>query len=1131
MANHSDVSTESEEELSCDEDEEEDPPSSTRAYGRRSPELSGARLGFSLNGRHIPPLPAGGAMELKLHFHPSGSSSGFVTVRAASPSLSACAADIRGAVLGQAAQPVFKEPQNSAITQKTLLHSSMPGSFAGTSKDHIPKGLARPLRCTVCISQYKLVSELRGFVCFCSPVVAESLTQLKMIRKKKNDRKRHRNRAKNAGRESVAAAVSSAVSSATAGVSRTSSPRPAAAAAPSDPSAGPARCPDSPQLVRPEPDLGKLVIMVDDFYYGRDPGGGAVSDHSYTRRVHTGLFHCLQCQDIVGSNIQLMSHLKTHIAKMAEEDRHMDSVSSCPHCFRRFSSSFKLECHVETVHTQRVTNAKCDICELDFATESLFLQHMKNTHKAGEMPYVCQVCNFRSSFYSDVWSHFEEFHADTKNLLCPYCLKVLHSSAFYFQHFARHQRKFVFSCKKCRLHFLYGKERQQHHDLHHGSHITPTQVTGLKPGTKVTVRTYSVVAGAKCEEDAGRMVIPCKVVDVEAVPPASKAAKNKSREVLDLVLSNLSSEDEVSRRRLGRCLECRMSIGKLSAHFPSRVRCSLCPFATCCSTAYANHMIRDHTALKKQPHFDSMFRPHVRLWRKLHCASCSYVTQVGDQMAVHLAECPAHLCVMPDPCNMVGTRTEATRPPDSSCGVKSSGGAFVAIDHVQPSRASGQLSLKPLDSPYVPPSPAAMTIKFIRPQLPLGQEPVAAAPPLLPAAPLAATQESHLLAEWEWRVATWALIRHEQQLRICENVLLRSGARVPPESAREAEHHRRAVERLCRHLRPGCPGGRLPNKVLDMVMEKSTAFILSLCSRIQSESLRPGRVGFMDELSVFVDAEMFARRNGRAFRLEGSPAQTPLFDVVLSALSDGTFLPPMLFFRGAPMALPVGFPNNVLLEARCYGFTDFRRLQLWVRKVWCPRLWPYSKSLLLADVHRGHMTDGFKALLSAASTDVVLIPAGCSFRLQPLDVCVKPVLLNFLQVRWNQLVAHGGLEGLGLDQLALMLACWVSEVTSTLTSDVSILKRSFASVCHLQKEQTDAEQLIQLLTAKLNVPLELSKPPVLGLDPDPPLDPAPDPAPVPARPTKQVRLLLVVHSDQRQKKKLSQEDSDHPEMA
>lgn len=44
--------------------------------------------------------------------------------------------------------------------------------------------------------------------------------------------------------------------------------------------------------------------------------------------------------------------------------------------------------------------AKCKICEWAFESEPLFLQHMKDTHKPGEMPYVCQVLPFSLESFS-----------------------------------------------------------------------------------------------------------------------------------------------------------------------------------------------------------------------------------------------------------------------------------------------------------------------------------------------------------------------------------------------------------------------------------------------------------------------------------------------------------------------------------------------------------------------------------------------------------------------------------------------------------------------------------------------------------------------------------------------------------
>lgn len=75
-------------------------------------------------------------------------------------------------------------------------------------------------------------------------------------------------------------------------------------------------------------------------------------------------------------------------------------------------------------------------------------------------------------------------------------------------------------------------------------------------------------------------------------------------------------------------------------------------------------------------------------------------------------------------------------------------------------------------------------------------------------------------------------------------------------------------------------------------------------------------------------------------------------------------------------------------------------------QVWRPRVPADSPSLLMVDVHRGHLADGFQRSLRSCSTDLVFIPLGCSCRLQPLDVCVTPLVQEFLQV--SAPVPYGG---------------------------------------------------------------------------------------------------------------------------
>lgn len=181
----------------------------------------------------------------------------------------------------------------------------------------------------------------------------------------------------------------------------------------------------------------------------------------------------------------------------------------------------------------------------------------------------------------------------------------------------------------------------------------------------------------------------------------------------------------------------------------------------------------------------------------------------------------------------------------------------------------------------------------------------------------------------------------------------------------------------------------------------------------------------MDELPIFINMDHFKNQDPSAFQLSGCVSDEPVFNVVLTALADGTLLPPLLLFRGTSCSIPEGFPDNVLLEARPEGFTDQDCQQIWMDQVcvaaqsfvisletavvlescppvqvWRPHTSAHGSSphLLIADIHRGHLDEEFRQNLASASTNIFFIPSGCSSRVQPLDVCVTPVLHDFMQV-------------------------------------------------------------------------------------------------------------------------------------
>ncbi|CAG5887818.1 unnamed protein product [Menidia menidia] len=1091
------------------------PETSRSPTASRTVKSVGSGLSFTVNGRRVPLLPGGSGTELRLHCHPEGSASGFTTVQIpvtvtvhspvgtrcintmaslkTSPAPAPSAAFtplpepnhipvITDVVSGEAAQKVLND--HKVNFESNHLTPQIPPPFDPTSTQTavsqktstkaIPKRLQNgdvepvvPPNCSICSSQYKYIPELRGFMCLCSPAIALSLRNLKKQMMNQIEKKRRRSRNKNkstktskdpqsSNKEKRTCPKSSATRVVTPPQRRHSDDFESdVQSSPGSPSNKMSLTQQNQPAPPSQPPQGKLVILVEDFYYGCDPGrattclpGGKMGRP----------YPCIHCPKTFSNNIKLMNHMHEHASMISQLAGKVECASFCPHCFRPFLSPLKLQSHLESVHNGRESTVKCKICEVAFDSEPDFLCHMKSTHRPGEMPYACQVCDFRSSFYSDVWSHFELVHSNTKYLMCPYCLRVLRNNNCYQQHVAQHQKKYIHSCEKCRLHFLYIKERTEHKLQHHKTHITPPQLSGLKPGTKVTVRTYSVAGSHESGGGPKKTVAPCKVVDVAPPPPPQESTKKKPVESLGPLLSQLSTDSDLGASH--RCIECLHSVPDLKVHFPSLVRCSLCRFVTCCSTSYANHMIINHSFNRDVPQFSTIFQSAPRL-----------------------------------PLTIRSQEWSAYRPetPNSESGQN---GAFVPI-HLMPC-AQTWLSVKPLPHPSPPPFTPAMTIKF------LGPKPAGAAVHAQLSAVLSAlchgaaqaarqhqtppatirvwiSQQQRGLSDrkWLWRtekMAEWMLYRREQQLSVDEDALLQKAQMVLGGNS-QVDFYRWTVDFMLRH-ELGLQTSR--NARLKAVLDSSHAFMQKLISQIQSRDLPPNCLGCLDELPVFINLDQFSDQDPQALKLFGSPEDRPLLDVTLSALSDGSFLPPLLFFTGTSPHVPDGFPDNVILEARQEGFTDEERMQIWLDKVWQPHV--TSKydhhSLLLMDQYRGHVSGKCRKSLSAARTIASLIPPGCGCRLQPLEICVTHVLRDFLQARWTQLVSDGGLDGLELHQLALTLACWLSEVSSTLNSKTHFLRRSFSLTCTTQTEEDhgEAERMISALAEALIQPMEAKEP-------------------------------------------------------
>ncbi|XP_059942703.1 zinc finger protein 280C isoform X2 [Mesoplodon densirostris] len=422
---------------------------------------------------------------------------------------------------------------------------------------------------------------------------------------------------------------------------------------------------------------GKLIMLVSDFYYGRHEGAVDVEEKTYKT------YKCFSCLKVLKNNIRFMNHVKHHLELEKQNNESLEAYPTCQHCYRPYPTPFQLQCHVEKTHTLYEFSTVCKICELSFETEHFLLQHMKATHKPGEMPYVCQVCQFRSSTFSDVETHFRASHENTKNLLCPFCLKVSKTAAPYMNHYMKHQNKGVHRCTKCRLQFLTYKEKLDHRTQHR-TFIKPKELQGLPPGTQVTIRASAGPLGSSLSTTSSKYTPSTTSCQVSPSMSTSKTAKNprkahesryntrstraptstaskqgggvfeykaktyckqkkerKRKNKIGIALKNLRC-----RWGVPKCIECCSKIKDFASHFPIYIHCNFCRYKTNCNKAFINHMVSSHSKQPAKRFY--LFKKHSGTLRDitLVCLKCDFLTDSSglDLMAKHLSQHKTHTC-------------------------------------------------------------------------------------------------------------------------------------------------------------------------------------------------------------------------------------------------------------------------------------------------------------------------------------------------------------------------------------------------------------------------------------------------------------------------------------------------------
>ncbi|KAM8986279.1 pogo transposable element with ZNF domain isoform 4-T5 [Ara ararauna] len=972
----------------------------------------------------------------------------------------------------QATNPKLgQSPGPLVVSNSSPVHGSQRSSVSESSSSSSLKVSSSPIPtfdlqdggrkvCPRCDAQFRVTEALRGHMCYCCPEMVEFLKKRKSLESEPNIQS-----AKPPSPEKTTAVASPP----------SSTPIPALSP--------PAKAPEPSENVV-DSSQSKLIMLVDDFYYGRD--GGKVNQLLNFPKVPTS-FRCPHCTKRLKNNIRFMNHMKHHV-ELDQQNGEVDVHTICQHCYRQFSTPFQLQCHLENVHSPYESTTKCKICEWAFESEPMFLQHMKDTHKPGEMPYVCQVCQYRSSLYSEVDSHFRMIHEDTRHLLCPYCLKVFKNGNAFQQHFMRHQKS-VYHCNKCRLQFLFAKDKIEHKLQHHKTFRKPKQLEGLKPGTKVTIRASR----------GQPRTVPISSNDMpqgtgqEAAPLAS-AADPQPILLYPPVQRNVQKRAVKKMSVLGRqtCLECSFEIPDFPNHFPTYVHCSLCRYSTCCSRAYANHMINNHVP-RKSPKYLALFKNYTACGVKLSCSSCPFVTSEGDAMAKHLVFNPSHefsniifrgptwishsrhiqlqdksmknTCPTYSPSKAATVKTKSVLPMKGDLEPELAPAAYnraVLCQEEECLNIDAQEDEQPTREPEPTGRKEQLSVKKLRVvlfALCCNTEQAAEHfrnPPrrikrwlrrfqAFQEENLASLSEGKYLSlEAEEKLAEWVLTQREQQLPVNEETLFQKATKI----GRSLEggfkiSYEWAVRFMLRHNLSTHTRRAVAHPLPKDVEDNASCFIEFVQRQIHTQDLPLSMIAAIDEISLFLDVEVLSSDDRKENALQTVGTGEPWCDIILTILADGSVLPTLVFYRGH-VQQPANVPESIVLEAKENGYSDDEVMELWSSRVWqkhtqCQN----SKGMLVLDCHRTHLSEEVLSLLSASSTLPAVVPAGCSSKIQPLDVCIKRTVKNFLHKKWKEQAKEMADSTCDSDILLQLVLCWLAEVLEVISDSPELVQQSF----------------------------------------------------------------------------------------
>ena len=208
-------------------------------------------------------------------------------------------------------------------------------------------------------------------------------------------------------------------------------------------------------------------------------------------------------------------------------------------------------------------------------------------------------------------------------------------------------------------------------------------------------------------------------------------------------------------------------------------------------------------------------------------------------------------------------------------------------------------------------------------------------------------------------------------------------------------------------------------------------------------------IGNMDETPLYFDvvpSRILDRRGKKSIIVRTTGSEKRHLTVVMCVTHDGDVLPALTIFKGKrPLQIRA---DGVYIRTQEKAWMDEPMMLQWIDLVWEPAT-ERKRALLILDSFSAHVTNSVKKRLKEINTVPLVIPGGCTSKIQPLDVSLNKPFKAFVRTHWSEYIIGQSESVVSTQKLKppqkADVADWISDALRQLQEKPDMISRSFAA--------------------------------------------------------------------------------------